>query len=108
MAKLSLEALRKRLPVGHEFTGEFVGKVNRQRCKPEEVVMRRRVVANTTKELSCMLLDGPRAGETSTLPWKFTVLSGKERLNRSITADERDGSIFLTMNDDEFLKLTGV
>jgi len=94
--KLSIAEVKRRLSVGVEFTGEFVG-TNAGRCQPGMQTTRRRVVKNTSTLVS-VLLDGPKKDELIYLDWK------------NVTADERDGSVFLTMADvnppEEFLKIT--
>ena len=96
MAKISIAEVKRRLTVGVEFTGEFVGR-NANRCQPGMQRTRRRVRKNKT-ELVSELLDGPKTGELIYLDWK------------NVVADERDGSIFLTMMEveppEEFLKIT--
>jgi hypothetical protein len=94
--KIAIAEVKRRLAVGTEYTGEFVG-VNARMCAPGMQVTRRRVVNNKTQLVS-ELLDGPKAGQLIYLNWK------------NVVADERDGSIFLTMTEtpkpEEFLKIT--
>jgi hypothetical protein len=94
--KLSIAEVKRRLAPGVEFTGEFVG-TNAARCKPGMQVTRRKVVSNKSQLVS-QFIDGPKAGETIYLNWT------------GVTADERDGSIYLTMTEvsppEEFLKIT--
>lgn len=94
---LSLTALRRLLPPETEFVGEFIGK-NRQICKPGMEVCRRKVLKNSSYELVSLLLDGPKAGQTAHMTWKFCQ------------ACQRDGSIILLNKEseppEEFLKLT--
>lgn len=96
MAKISIAEVKRRLAVGVTFTGEFVG-TNAVRAAPGMKILRRRVISNKSV-MTCELLEGPKMGQAIDLNWK------------NVTADERDGSIYLTMNDidppEEFLKIT--
>lgn len=95
--KLSRAEVMRRLPVRTQFTGEFIGK-NRQICRPGMVVCRRRVLKQTSYEMICLLLDGPKAGSHSHVTW------------REVQALEREGAIILVMTEtdppEEFLKIT--
>lgn len=94
MAKISITALRKRLPVGAELTGEFIG-VNRQHCRAGNECTSRIIVTNSSHQLVQRLLTGPIAGTLTYLQWS------------GLTAYERDGSIFIADDvTEEFLKLT--
>jgi hypothetical protein len=94
--KIAIAEVKLRLAEGVEYTGEFVG-VNARMCKPGMQVTRRVIVKNKSEMVS-RFIDGPKAGEVIYLNWK------------NVTADERDGSIFLSMTEtatpEEFLKIT--
>lgn len=94
--KIAIAEVKRRLAEGIEYTGEFIG-INAKMCKPGMQVTRRVVRKNKTQMVS-VFLDGPKVGEPIYLNWK------------NVTADERDGSIFLSMTEteqpEEFLKIT--
>jgi hypothetical protein len=90
--KISIADVKKRLGVGVEFVGEFVGD-NAKFCRPGMEKTRRRVVTNNTQLVS-EFLDGPKVGQVIYCKWA------------GVTADERDGGIFLTSDGEEFLKIT--
>jgi hypothetical protein len=94
--KISIAAVKRKLKEGVEYTGEFTG-TNSSRCVPNLSKTRRRIIANKSVMVS-VFLDGPKVGEKIYLDWK------------DVTADERDGSIFLTMTSvsppEEFMKIT--
>ena len=94
--KIAIAEVKRRLAEGVEYTGEFIG-INSKLCKPGMQVTRRVVLKNKTQMVS-VFLDGPKKDESIYLHWK------------NVTADERDGSIFLSMTEterpEEFLKIT--
>ena len=96
---LSRAEVRRRLPIGAKFTGEFIGK-NRQFCRPGMEVCQRQVIKQNSYEMLCLLLDGPKSGEETHLTWKH------------IDALERDGAIILRMTEvnppEEFLRITDI
>lgn len=93
---MKIAELKRRLSEGVEFTVEFIG-TNSTRCVPSMTKTRRRIVSNKTQMVS-LILEGEKAGEQAYLTWK------------NVSAEERDGSIFLTKTDaeppEEFLKIT--
>lgn len=102
MAKLSIAEVKRRLPVGCIYLGEFIGG-NAHRAKPGNVCTKRRVETQKSQMVS-RLLTGPNSNlsprdDNKELIYLHWV---------GITADERDGSIFLTLveGEDEFLKIT--
>lgn len=94
---VSVAEVRRRLPVGTEFTGEFIG-INAKNCRPGMQVTRRRVVKNSSHELESVMLNGPQKDGLIHLNWKH------------VAAGERDGNIILTMTEtkppEKFLKIT--
>lgn len=95
--KISIAEVKRRLQPGVEYIGEFVG-TNRLRCAPGMAVTRRQVV-KCTPSLQSVFLDGPKEGHLIYGDWNH------------VTADERDGSIYLTMDltqgrREEYLKIT--
>lgn len=94
--KIAIAEVKRRLVEGIEYKGEFIG-INAKMCKPGMQVTRRVVLKNKTEMVS-MFLDGPKKDESIYLKWK------------NVTAEERDGSIFLSMTEterpEEFLKIT--
>lgn len=90
--KISITEVKRRLVAGTNFVGEFVGD-NVRLCSPGMEKTRRCVKKNTTEMVS-EFLDGPKVGQSIFCKWA------------GVTADERDGSIFLTANGQEFLKIT--
>lgn len=90
--KLSISELKRRLPAGTEFTGEFVGR-NRQVAAAGMSICRRRVVKQGT-QMVCVFLDGPKQGEQSYLTW------------RGVSAKEIDGAIVLSDEGEEFFRIT--
>jgi hypothetical protein len=94
--KIAIAEVKRRLVEGVEYTGEFIG-INAKMCKPGMQVTRRVVRKNKTEMVS-VFLDGPKKDESIYLNWK------------NVTAEERDGSIFLSMTEterpDEFLRIT--
>ena len=98
MSRISISELKRRLPVGQTFTGEFVG-WNPSVARKGMAVCRRRVVRQG-QQMVCEFLDGPRRGEQSNLGW------------RGLTAEEIDGAIVLCDQNgrdrqpEAFLKLT--
>lgn len=92
--KITIAEAMRRLPVGTEFTGEFLNPL--PTMDPARLVTRRKVKRQTPARMVSTFLDGPRAGNEIELNW------------RGVTADERDGAIYLTMNETgrEFLRIT--
>ena len=94
--KIAIAEVKRRLVEGVEYTGEFIG-VNANMCKPGMQVTRRVVLKNMTEMVS-MFHDGPKKDESIYLNWK------------NVTAEVRDGSIFLSMTEteqpEEFLKIS--
>jgi len=88
--KITIAEVKRRLKIGTEFTGEFVGS-NAKVCKPGMQITQRRVTKNN-KELESLLLDGPNSGQKIYLNWT------------NVVADERDGSIFLALNEEQALE----
>lgn len=106
--KMTIAELKRRLPVGAEFTAQFLrGPITvRGNCgdtvlATDNTPRRRRVVKQTSQMVS-VHLDGPKVGHNAYLTWKGTT-----------ARQDTDGSIILTMNDDEgkrppedYLKIT--
>jgi len=92
--KISVAEVRRRLPEGKECVIEFVG-TNAQHCNPETKCTRRQIRKQTASQMASAFLEGPKKGSLIWLQWK------------GITADERDGAIFLTdgFHKEEFLKI---
>jgi hypothetical protein len=94
--KIAIAEVKRCLAKGIEYPAEFIG-INAKMCKPGMQVTRRVVLKNKT-EMASIFLDGPEKDESIYLNWK------------NVTADERDGSIFLSMTEtehpEEFLKIT--
>lgn len=92
MKKLSIAEVKRKLPVGTEYTAEFIGKINTRNVSQR--ILRRRVLKHGNEMVS-LLLDGPHQGEEIALSWKDT------------TAEEDDlGIIFLTrINAETYLKI---
>lgn len=93
---MKIAEVKRRLSPNVEFTVEFIGS-NSNRCVPNMRKTRRRIVSNKSQMVS-VILEGSEAGEQAYLTWK------------NVSAEERDGSIFLTKTDaeppEEFLKIT--
>ena len=102
--KLSIAEVKRRLPVGTEYTGEFIGTMNVRvignlgvtnlHKSEQERITRRRIVKQTSEMVS-EFLDGPKAGQQIYLTWK------------GVSAQEdTDGSIVLMMDNVEpFLRI---
>ena len=94
---ISLAEARRRLPVGTEFIGEFIG-INARICKPGMQTTRRQVVKNSSHELESILLDGPKKSQLIHLNWKHT------------SVEEENLSLIFTMTEvtpqEAFLKIT--
>jgi len=91
---LSIAEVKRRLCVGTEYTGEFVGNMNTHvigngtitnLVKPEsERITRRRVVKQGSKMVS-LILSGPKMDQEIDLSWPLTV-----------AREDTDGNIVLT------------
>lgn len=75
--RISISALRKRLPVGSTFTAEFI---------PTGEKTKRKVVGQTTHEMVSEILDGEKAGRWSYCSWT------------NVIANQENGVI--TLSDD--------
>jgi hypothetical protein len=89
--KIAIAEVKRRLPVGTEFTAEFLREplVVRGNCgdtvmAPVQMITRRRVVKQTSQMVS-VYLDGPKAGKEIYCDW--AGVSARE---------DTDGSIILT------------
>jgi len=95
--KISIAEVKRRLAAGVLCVVEFVGRVNGKHGLSGQRITRRRIVSNGSEMVS-LVLDGPNMGQIGHLKW------------RGVTADEREGIIYLTMTTvsppDEFLKIT--
>jgi hypothetical protein len=105
--KMSVAELKRLLPVGTEYTAEFIGELNMRvlsnlgpttLVKPEnERIARRRVVKQNSQMVS-LILDGPKQGVETHLHWS------------GITArKDTDGGIIVTNKEynppKDFLKI---
>lgn len=93
--RLSIAEVRRRLPVGKFFTGEFIGR-NGQLCKPENKILRRQVEAQKSNEMECRLKDGPDEGRVTYLEWI------------GVLAREDENAIILTCTGEDFFKITDI
>lgn len=95
--KISISEVKRRLHPGVKFIGEFIG-INRSICKSGLEITNREVVKNTSSQMISKYVNGPRVGSFIYLTWN------------GLTAEEKEGSIYLTMTDndkpEEFLKIT--
>ena len=95
---MTIAEVRRRLPVGTEFTAEFINPVGRAKFGEGQHTSRRRVTKQSAREMVSLFLDGPKEGKEIFLGWKNTK------------AREEDGSIIFTMTDtgspQDFLKIT--
>ena len=100
--KLSIVELKRRLPVGAEFTATFIGPLNTRVIGngmvtdlPHPCMVTKRRVYKQGEEMSSMFLDGPKAGKFIFLDWK------------GIKAREDGGAIILTDAGEDFLRIEG-
>lgn len=89
--KMTIAELKRRLPVGAEFTAQFLrgpitirGNLGDTVLPADNTPRRRRVVKQTSQMVS-VHLDGPKAGQEAYLTWKGTT-----------ARQDTDGSIILT------------
>jgi hypothetical protein len=76
---MTITEVRRRLPVGTEFTGEFL---NPLRPDNPHIIARRKIVKQTASQMVSVFLEGAKLGEKIYLDWKGTK------------AREEDGKIF--------------
>lgn len=96
---MTLTELRRRLPVGTEFLGEFIGANRRiflSRFPAATPSFHRRVEIQNKKTMTCIVLDGPYKGEAIDLNWKHTVAA----------YDSAGAIILVDETGDAFLKIT--
>lgn len=94
--KVSIAGLQTMLRPGTKVVGEYLGPTAArvQATKPGHMKTTREVLKNNSYQMVSKVLDGPRAGESTYLTWK------------GVKAELRDGSVYLTNEGAEFLKLT--
>jgi hypothetical protein len=88
--KITIAEVKRRLPVGTEYIGTYVGKF--AYLTKGYTTCKRKVVRNTNT-LESVFLDGSRAEERVFLPW------------RSVTATENHDGITLSDDNGEFLRI---
>lgn len=92
--KLSIAEVKRRLPVGTEYVGEYVGG-NARNVKLGGRIARRRVTKQTSYEMTSEVLTGPNSGSIPHLTWQ-----GQK-------AREDDGAIIiLDHQGDQYFRIT--
>jgi len=85
VSKISIDEVRRRLPVNAEFTCDYIGP-NTAMIGPDNTGVRRRVIRQTDKEMTSVVLTGPRNGREVDCVWAWVL------------AEDNDGVIVLSNN----------
>lgn len=93
MEQISIAEVRRRMPPGTTYLGEFIGEKNR--TFPEINCTRRRVKVNTKSQMVSEFLTGPKSGHQAYNEWKGVKAT-----------ISRESDIILSLDDKPYLKIT--
>lgn len=107
--KLTIAEVKRRLPAGAKFTGEFCGRLNTRvisntgatsLVKPENERRTQRIVRKQSSEMVSEFLSGPRIGQLIYCAWKG--VSAREEAGDIILSQEIQG------RSEDFLRIQAI